>query len=129
VLRWRNDAGVPAGAILNAKLDASGYDETLEHLSRLARLNLTPSNGNGTGESAVASVPVAGGVIELLASDALDPEAFARRREQQLAKLQAEITRAEKKLANPGFTDQAPAEVVQAERDKLARLKAEAEAL
>ena len=44
-------------------------------------------------------------------------------------RLEAEIERAEGKLANEGFVAKAPAQVVDAERDKLARLQAELEAL
>jgi valyl-tRNA synthetase len=135
VLRWRNEADVKAGAILAARLDASGYDETLQHLSRLARLSFAGSNGNGTGNGngsgapALATVLIPNGAVELLQSDDLDPAAFQARRDEQHAKLTAEIARAESKLANERFVAKAPPEVVQAERDKLARLKAEAEAL
>ena len=54
-----------------------------------------------------------------------DPAEAGRRDEAQRATLQAEITRAEKKLANQGFVAKAPTAVVDAEREKLARLQAE----
>ena len=131
VLRWRNEADVKAGAFLAARLQATGYDETAEHLARLARLTFEPNrDGNGTAPAAaLATVLIPGGTIELLPSEELDPAAFAARRDQQLAKLRDEIERAEKKLANERFVAKAPAEVVRAEREKLARLRAEAEAL
>ena len=44
-------------------------------------------------------------------------------------RLEAEIGRAEGKLGNRGFLDKAPAQVVEAERAKLARLRSELEAL
>ena len=44
-------------------------------------------------------------------------------------RLEAEIGRAEAKLANEKFVARAPAEVVQGERDKLARLQDELQAL
>ena len=43
--------------------------------------------------------------------------------------LQAEIKRAEGKLANQGFVAKAPEAVVQAEREKLDKLKKELEEL
>jgi valyl-tRNA synthetase len=43
--------------------------------------------------------------------------------------LRAEVERAERKLANDGFTSQAPADVVDAEREKLATYRAELEEL
>ena len=58
---------------------------------------------------------------------------ISRRRRSKLAerraKLESEIARAVAKLANAGFTAKAPAAVVQAERDKLERLRAELAAL
>jgi valyl-tRNA synthetase len=48
---------------------------------------------------------------------------------QQRQTLEAEIKRAEGKLANAGFVDKAPAAVVQAERDKLERLRRELDEL
>ena len=44
-------------------------------------------------------------------------------------RLRKEIARAEQLLGNPGFTAQAPAEVVEAEREKLERYKRELDAL
>ena len=52
-----------------------------------------------------------------------------RRAAERGARLEAEIERAEGKLANQGFVAKAPPPVVQAERDKLARLQAELDAL
>jgi valyl-tRNA synthetase len=59
----------------------------------------------------------------------VDPAEEARKREAQRAGLEAEIRRAEGKLGNDGFVAKAPDAVVQAERDKLERLRAELEAL
>ncbi|MBV9050370.1 MAG: valine--tRNA ligase, partial [Solirubrobacterales bacterium] len=121
---WRDLAGVKAGATVSARLAANGYEETGEHLARLARVSFTDD-----GAEPVASVPVPGGAVEILPSDELDLEEAQRRAEVKRAKLQAEIERSERKLANEGFVAKAPAEVVQAEREKLARLRAELETL
>ncbi|MGA8717958.1 MAG: hypothetical protein WB557_08130, partial [Solirubrobacteraceae bacterium] len=75
------------------------------------------------------SVPVPGGTVEILPSDEVDLEGAERRLAARRAKLEAEIERAERKLANQGFVDKAPPEVVQAERDKLKRLKDELDSL
>jgi valyl-tRNA synthetase len=77
----------------------------------------------------VASIPVPGGTVEILANEHLDLEASGRKRDAQRAGLQAEIERSQGKLANPGFVEKAPPAVVEAEREKLARLRAELEAL
>jgi valyl-tRNA synthetase len=49
--------------------------------------------------------------------------------EAETARLQAEIVRAEKMLSNPNFVERARAEVVEAEREKLARYRRELDAL
>jgi valyl-tRNA synthetase len=117
---WRDVAGVKPSATVPARLAADGYEDTGEHLARLARFSF-----NSDGAKPVATVPVPGGTVEILESEDVDLEAAERKREAQRAKLQAEIERAERKLGNDGFVAKAPPEVVQAERDKLARLRAE----
>ena len=121
---WRDLAGVRVGAQLSARLAADGYEETAEHLARLARLSFSSD-----GEQPVALVAVPGGAVEILASDGLDLGAARRRLADKRAKLEADLDRAERKLANEGFVSKAPSTVVQDEREKLARLKAELEAL
>jgi valyl-tRNA synthetase len=73
----------------------------------------------------VATVGVPGGSIVVLASEAVDVEAAARRAEAQRAMLEKEIARAEAKLANEGFVSKAPPHVVEAERKKLEDYKRE----
>jgi valyl-tRNA synthetase len=126
---WRNSAGVKPGATLTGRLRASGYEETAEILARLARIALDGPAETDADAAPVASVVIPGGVLDILPGGDLDLEATRRRRDEQRDRLQTEIDRAEKKLANPGFVSKAPPEVVQAERDKLARLKSELEAL
>ena len=48
-----------------------------------------------------------------------------RRAEARRKEIESEIARAEGKLANQGFVAKAPGAVVQAERDKLERLREE----
>jgi valyl-tRNA synthetase len=121
---WRDTVGAPARAVIPARFDAPGYDGTLHQVARLARFDL-----DGAGDEPVASVVIPEGVVHVLPSEALDLEAAAQRREQARARLEAELTRAEGKLANPGFVDKAPVHVVQAERDKARRLREELDAL
>ncbi len=121
---WRDLAGVKAGATVHARLAAVGYEDTREHVARLARMSLSSD-----GARPVASVSIPGGAVEILPSDDLDLAAAERKRAAERARLSEEIRRAERKLANDGFVLKAPPEVVQAERDKLARLLEEVEAL
>ena len=57
--------------------------------------------------------------MEVLAGAGLDLGAAERKRAARRAKLEAEIERAERKLANAGFVAKAPEAVVAAEREKL----------
>ncbi|HWD85086.1 MAG TPA: valine--tRNA ligase [Solirubrobacteraceae bacterium] len=128
VRAWRDSAEVRPSAVLPARLAASGYTELEGQLARLTRLELDGSNG-GSDVAAVAAVPVPRGAVEILASEHVDVGAAERKQSAKRAELTAEIERAQRKLDNPGFVHKAPAQVVQGERDKLAALKTELEAL
>jgi valyl-tRNA synthetase len=122
---WRDSIGAPAGARIPARIEASGYDETAAQVARLARLDLDAA---ADGE-AVAQVTIPGGVVNVYASDAVDLGAAERKLAERRKTLEAEVKRARGKLANEGFVAKAPAAVVDAERQKLAALEAELEAL
>jgi len=123
---WRDTAGVKAAVTVPARLAADGYEDTGEHLARLAKLSFS---ADGAGAEPVASVPVPGGSVEILPSDDIDLEGAERKRAARRTQLEAEIARAEGKLANPGFVAKAPEHVVAAEREKLERLREELEGL
>jgi valyl-tRNA synthetase len=113
---YRDDVGAKPGVPLRGALAAEGYDDLREQLARLGRFELVDGD---TGEEAVADVEIPGGVVRVLPSDAFDPEEEQRRRAAERERLQGEIERLERKLANQGFVDKAPAEVVEGERRKL----------
>jgi valyl-tRNA synthetase len=121
---WRDHAGVKAGMAVPARLAAGGYEETAEHIAVLGKLAFSDD-----GPAAIDSVPVPGGVIEILPTEAVDPAAAERQRAAEHDRLEREIERARSKLDNEGFVNKAPAQVVQAERDKLESLKRELAAL
>src|SRR5437660_1029824 len=98
---------------------------------RLGHAALRPAGDPGgcpPGEP-LATVPVPGGAVAVLAADGVDLEAAERRTGERRAKLESEVARSEAKLANDGFVSKAPAAVVDAERSKLTALRAELEAL
>jgi valyl-tRNA synthetase len=121
---WRDRVGAAAGKVVPARLDAPGYDRTAAHVARLARVEWSSDGGEP-----IATVGVPGGNVAVLASETVDVEAAAARAAAQRATLEKEIARAEGKLANQGFVAKAPAAVVEAEREKLDRLKRELEGL
>ena len=94
-------------------------------MARLARLELRSGTSDGGGGEPIASVAVPGGAVQILASEAFDAAELEHRRTERRRTLEAEIGRAELKLANRGFVEKAPPAVVEGEREKLARFVAE----
>jgi valyl-tRNA synthetase len=110
---WRDLAGVAAGASLAAVVDGV---EPPAFVARLARFEF-----DGAGAEAVASI----GPVRVLDSAELDADAVAARLQKRRQELQTEVERGERKLGNQGFVAKAPAEVVEEERGKLERYRAE----
>jgi valyl-tRNA synthetase len=123
VRRYREESGVKPSAILPARMAAEGYGDTAASVARLARLDLTADG------DVAAEIPVAGGSVQLLASEDFDPGAADAKVEARRAELQDEIARLEQKLANEAFVQKAPPPVVESERAKLADYRAQLDAL
>jgi valyl-tRNA synthetase len=121
---WRDFAEVKAASTLPARLAAEGYEDTHEHLERLARLSFGSDGGDP-----VATIPIPGGSVELLPSPGLDLGAAERKRAARRAKLDGEIEGLERKLGNAGFVEKAPGDVVGKARADLERLRVERESL
>jgi valyl-tRNA synthetase len=121
---WRDFAEVRAGAMLPARLAAEGYQDTHEHLARLARLSF-----ESDGAAPVAAVPVPGGKVELLPTPDVDLGAAERKRAARRSKLERDIRALEDKLSNSAFVEKAPGQVVDKARAELERLRAELQAL
>ena len=115
--RYRDEVSAKPSATVRGRLVADGYDGLRDHLARLARFEFVEDGGaNG---DVLATVPVPGGGVQVLPSDAFDPAEAERRRAGRREQLHAEIERAEHRLANDKFVERAPAEVVAEERRKL----------
>jgi len=114
---WRDLVEAPAAIVLPAR--AEGI-EPREFVGRLARFEFGEDGGDP-----VAAV----GPVKILASAEIDAEAVAARLEARREELRSEVSRAEGKLGNEKFVDRAPAEVVEEERQKLERYRAELEEL
>ena len=104
---WRDRIGAAPAAVLPARLEAGGYERTADHVARLARCTWSPDGGDPA-----ATVSVPGGAVAVLPSDAVDLDAAKRRIDERRGWLDAEIARAETKLANEGFVAKARADVV-----------------
>ena len=118
IRRLRDLTGVKPALRLPASIDMDAA--AAEHVANLARLELSPNGGEP-----LATV----GAVRILATDDVDTTAFVARVDARRAELRKEVDRGEKKLANQGFVEKAPAEVVQEERDKLEGYKRELESL
>ena len=115
--RWRDLAGVAAGEVLAARPNGEPPHELV---ARLARVDFAGGEGKP-----MASV----GGVDLLESEGIDPEAVRSRIDERRQKLRSEVERGERKLSNEGFVAKAPADVVDAERQKLEAYRAELEDL
>jgi len=115
--RYRDEVGAKPSATLNGVLAAEGYDGLRDHIARLARTQLVDAVAGGV--QVLATVPIPGGGVEVLPSEAFDPEEARRRIDKKRSGLVEEIERAERKLANEQFVAKAPAAVVDEERRKL----------
>jgi len=114
---WRDMVDVPASSQLSARVEGKAPQE---FVGRLSRFEFTEDGGDP-----IAAV----GPVRVLASDAVDAEAIAGRLDKRREELHAEIVRAEGKLANEKFVAKAPPELVEEERAKLERYRAELEEL
>jgi valyl-tRNA synthetase len=117
IRRWRDLAGVPAASVLPAR---AAREIPHEFVARLARVSF-----DGASADPLATI----GPIEILASDEIDPDQVRARLEARRVQLRDEVERAERKLADDGFVSKAPAEVVDAERQKLDAYRSELEEL
>jgi valyl-tRNA synthetase len=114
---WRDMVDAPAASLLQARVEGV---EPQEFVGRLARIEFTDN-----GADPIASV----GPVRVLASGEIDAAAVAERLEKRREELRSEVSRAEGKLANEKFVARAPAELVEEERAKLERYRAELEEL
>jgi valyl-tRNA synthetase len=119
IRRWRDLVGVAAGSVLPARIVA-GDGSPHELVGRLARLSFDGAEGE-----ALTTI----GPVEIVASDEVDADQARERVAERRDALRSEIARAEGKLANTGFVENAPPDVVDAERAKLAQYQAELEEL
>jgi len=124
---WRDLAAAKPGQSIPGRLRADGYELTAQAVGRRAWIDL--ENGDGDGREPAATVAIPGGILELLSADGLDLAGAQERLRAARKRLEGELERVEGKLSNSGFLERAPAEVVEAERAKLADLQAELAAL
>ncbi|HYN90301.1 MAG TPA: class I tRNA ligase family protein, partial [Thermoleophilaceae bacterium] len=115
--RYRDEVGAKPSAAVRGHLAAAGYDAVRDHVARLARFEWV-DDASADGD-VLATVPIPGGGVQVLPSEAFDAGEVRTRIEKRSADLRKEIERAEQKLANEQFVAKAPPAVVEEERRKL----------
>jgi valyl-tRNA synthetase len=119
---YRDSVGAPPAARIPARIVGGSYERSLETIGRLARFDIAVDGSDG---EVVSSIGLEGATVEVLPSDTVDPAEARARIAAERERLRAERDRARGKLANKGFTDKAPPQLVKAEREKLERFEAE----
>jgi valyl-tRNA synthetase len=115
--RYRDDVGAKPAALIPARLAADYDPASAEQIARLARFEfVAPESPDG---EVFGTLAVPGGDVQVLRSDAFDPDSARERLAARKAELGKEIERLEAKLANERFVERAPSEVVEVERRKL----------
>jgi valyl-tRNA synthetase len=128
--RFRSDHEVSPSRSLSARISVEGpRREALEALAgevrRLARLESLDVTDEVLDSAGSARLVVEGAEVLVPLMGVLDPAVECERIRRRMLDLDGDAMRAEQKLANEGFVGNAPAEVVEAQRRKLAGLKEE----
>jgi len=114
---WRDMVEAPAATQISARFEG---EPPAEFVGRLSRFRF-----DRDGDGQIAAV----GPVRVLASPEIDAEAVTARLAKRREEVRSEVARAEGKLANEKFVARAPAELVEEERIKLERYRAELEEL
>jgi valyl-tRNA synthetase len=111
-------AKVPTGGAFDYAKILHDNEDLIKRLAGVANI-LTVSDGNEIPDEAMSAL-VSGVELFVPLNDLLDYEAEKERLAKERARLEGEIKRLSGKLSNEGFVSKAPAQVVDAEREKLA---------
>lgn len=120
IRRFRSDQGLKPGQRVPARLSGPLLNRQEQGIRSLLRL--TPPAGTF---AASASLEAEGVTVELDLAGVIDVAAERRRMEKDLAAAKAEADQTERKLANPSFTEKAPADVVTKTRQRLETARAD----
>lgn len=88
----------------------------IRNMANITDIKVIPADATAADEAMTAAVKDAEILIPL--QDLVDFDEEIKRLEKEQARLQSEVERVEKKLANKGFVNKAPEKVVQEEREK-----------
>jgi valyl-tRNA synthetase len=135
VRTFRSEYNVPAAAEVELRLsrvpaalrEALAVEErAVRRLARVARITAAAAGAGGRGAHAVLR---SGAELFLPLEGLVDLDQERRRLSTELARLDGQIEGTEKKLSNEQFVARAPAQVVEREREKVARFRDQRERL
>jgi len=126
IRQLRADYAIPPGERIAASLDVSRAGafaerdrmilaEEAEFIARLARVDFADGD---SGEAAASILLSSGSKIRVALAGVIDIDKECRKAKAELEKLETQLASLNSRLSNPGFTDRAPAHVVEAERSK-----------
>jgi len=130
----RADKKVPDNKKINAEIvlknNIDKYSECLEHIRKLSTINELKGVSKVEEFSNNAITLTFNDVVVNLPLDSMvDMQAEKERKDKEIATLKSEIERSERMLNNAGFVAKAPAHLIDAEKEKLAKNKALLESL
>src|SRR6185503_4345479 len=126
IRQLRADYAIPPGERIAASLDVSRagafaerdrmiFADDAEFIARLARVDFADGD---SGEAAASILLSTGSKIRIALAGVIDIDKECRKAKAELEKLETQLASLSSRLSNPGFTDRAPAHVVEAERSK-----------
>ena len=127
IRQLRAEYAIPPGQRLQAALDASAagnngardteiFDDEAAFVSRIARADL--GTHDAPAEKGATVLLSSGSRIRVDLAGVVDLDKECRKARSELEKLAQQLKALDGRLSNPGFTDRAPAAVVEAERQK-----------
>jgi valyl-tRNA synthetase len=135
VRNLRGENNLPPGKPLTAHLLSNNREllatlnrhrDTIMHLARLSAMEL----GEPGAHPKQAAIAVVGDLeICVPLAGLIDFDSERARLGKEIQKAREDISRADKKLSNPSFTERAPAEIIEKERGKLDEARAKLEKL
>lgn len=109
---------------INLKRCEEEYGRCLDYIKRLATINnlkIVENTDNFSANAVLLNFNDV--VVNIPLNSMIDESAEKERKEKEIARLKAEIERSEKMLGNEGFVAKAPAKLIEAEKEKLAKNK------
>lgn len=130
IRQLRADYAIPPGERIQASLDirsaggngerdAGIFSDEADFIQQVARCDITAENAENADRGNGATILLSSGSrIRVSLVGVIDIEKECRKARTELDKLSTQLDALEARLANAGFTDRAPAHVVDAERQK-----------